>query len=356
MNTKTISGDQEVTIKELLNNLIKIKALLLEHKRLIILVSVIFGLIGLSYALLSKPQYIATITFMSTADMGAFQTSGLMKLAGDLGALSSGGPNVGAEKLVELLHTRRILEDALLKKVEMDTSGMDFLVNHYIRIFELNDDWDDHEILSKDFKFTTNDRDQFGIAENIVLGIILKQISKKVTADFTRKEIITLEFESTSENFSIKFAKMIIESLSQFYISKTIEQQQNTFQNLSLRIDTIKANLTNAELYLAKFKDETNRIVKAQGYLTELRLTREVQLLNAIFIESSKNLEIAKFSLLDKTPVIQIIDNPTIPIEPQKVSKKKALIIGGFLGFFLVSVVIIIKRKVNTMGIFLSNN
>ena len=51
--------------------------------------------------------------------------------------------------------------------------------------------------------------------------------------------------------------------------------------------------------------------------------------------ESIKNLEIADFSLKNKTPFIQIIDRPFAPLTPIFKSKLMAIIKGGFLGGFL---------------------
>ena len=51
--------------------------------------------------------------------------------------------------------------------------------------------------------------------------------------------------------------------------------------------------------------------------------------------ESLKNLEIADFSLRNRTPFVQIIDEPIAPITPSVKSKLSAIFIGGILGVFL---------------------
>ena len=77
-------------------------------------------------------------------------------------------------------------------------------------------------------------------------------------------------------------------------------------------------------------------IIKASGRLKELQLMREVEVLNTMYLEIIKNLEISKMTLLNQTPIIQIIDKPILPLEEDKISKTLAGILGGFLGGFLL--------------------
>jgi uncharacterized protein involved in exopolysaccharide biosynthesis len=46
-------------------------------------------------------------------------------------------------------------------------------------------------------------------------------------------------------------------------------------------------------------------------------------------------LELSKVSLRKETPLVQIIDRPILPLEKDKVSRLKSLILGGFLAGFL---------------------
>jgi uncharacterized protein involved in exopolysaccharide biosynthesis len=54
-----------------------------------------------------------------------------------------------------------------------------------------------------------------------------------------------------------------------------------------------------------------------------------------MYLEIVKNLELSKITLLNKTPIINIIDEPILPLKDNKMSKNASAFIGGFLGFFL---------------------
>ena len=52
-------------------------------------------------------------------------------------------------------------------------------------------------------------------------------------------------------------------------------------------------------------------------------------------MEIIKNLELSKITLLNKTPIINIIDKPILPLEEDRKSKSLLGILGAFLGGFL---------------------
>ena len=61
-------------------------------------------------------------------------------------------------------------------------------------------------------------------------------------------------------------------------------------------------------------------------------------------MEIVKNLEISKLTLLNNTPIINIIDKPVLPLEQNNLTFKLILLIFAFLGFFLTSFYYIFKK------------
>src|SRR5690606_40670425 len=51
---------------------------------------------------------------------------------------------------------------------------------------------------------------------------------------------------------------------------------------------------------------------------------RDKQLLQGIYIEVMKNLEVSKLSLLKETPLIQIIDRPILPLRKESPGDRKS--------------------------------
>jgi len=113
---------------------------------------------------------------------------------------------------------------------------------------------------------------------------------------------------------------------------------------LQNRADSVFFELELAEEEFARVKDVNQRIIKASGRLKELQLMRKVEVLNTMYLEIIKNVELAKMTLLNQTPIIAITGKPKLPLKEKKASKMLFGIGGGFLGFFL-SVCFFVFRK-----------
>ncbi|PCH67679.1 MAG: hypothetical protein COC01_05195 [Bacteroidetes bacterium] len=345
-NEEDIKDNEGIQLKDIITFIKESFFIIKENYRLIILAVCLFALAGFFHAKLSKPKFYADATFMSNNDQGSGGT-GLLKLVGELGVLPASGGNVDVEKLVELLSTKRIVTNALLKKAKIGSSE-DYLANHYLWIYDdLLDIWidKDHPTITSDFKFKTGDIDKLDHDQNGVMRVICQRVKYRLEAEASRNGIISLLFNSHNQLFSKFFVDYLIEDLSDFFISRSIEQQLNTFNNLELRMDSIKERLMTAEESLARIKDESNRIVKARGNLTELRLAREVKMLSVMYVEGAKNIEIAKYTLLNQTPVIQIIDSPVLPLIAKRKSWKVGIVLGAVCGFIFIVVFLYIRTN-----------
>jgi len=76
----------------------------------------------------------------------------------------------------------------------------------------------------------------------------------------------------------------------------------------------------------------------------------DVQASTAIYAEIVKNLELSKISLRQDVPLIQIIDEPILPLLKTKVGKLKGIILGGILGGFLCISFILIKKMLKNLS------
>ena len=60
--------------------------------------------------------------------------------------------------------------------------------------------------------------------------------------------------------------------------------------------------------------------------------------------ELVKQSEMAKVTLRKETPLIQVIDQPILPLKKEKFGKAKGIVMGGFLVGFLIVIFLIIRR------------
>jgi uncharacterized protein involved in exopolysaccharide biosynthesis len=209
----------------------------------------------------------------------------------------------------------------------------DLLVEHYITIQEFREVWVNSE------EFSGVNFNKVSTLENdSIMGVIWKELTENnlnIEMQNDKANIINLSFVSANEQFAKQFTETLIDEMSKMYITHQTKQARNTLDFLQDRADSVFGELEIAEEEFAKVKDINQRIIKASGRLKELQLMREVEVLNTMYLEIVKNLEISKMTLLNRTPIINIIDKPILPLEEEKLSKTMAGILGGFLGGFL---------------------
>jgi uncharacterized protein involved in exopolysaccharide biosynthesis len=73
----------------------------------------------------------------------------------------------------------------------------------------------------------------------------------------------------------------------------------------------------------------------------------DVQANSAILIELVKQSELATVTLRKETPLIQVIDDPILPLRKFFLGKIEAILYGGFLNGIFIVLFLIVKRIFN---------
>ena len=225
---------------------------------------------------------------------------------------------------MELLKSRGVISKTLLRSVNINNKK-DLFINHFISMYDLNANWNDDPDLSNISFYDPIEIKHDSIITLIWNNIIDEHISVKIKNDDT--DIIYLSFISLNEEFSKYFSENLIDEMSRMYIEYQTKQSTNTIDFLQNRSDSVFYELQNAEEEYARVKDINQRIIKASGRLQELQLMRNVEVLNTMYLELVKNIEVSKLTLLNQTPIIQVIDKPILPLEDQKLSSLIVFII-----------------------------
>jgi hypothetical protein len=104
---------------------------------------------------------------------------------------------------------------------------------------------------------------------------------------------------------------------------------------LQNRADSVQRELNAAMYGRAQFGDQNMGLIRQQAAVPKLKQEMRVQMLGTLYGELVKNLEFAKLTLMREEPLVQIIDQPILPLPKARLGKLKAMVIGGFLfGFF----------------------
>lgn len=347
MSKSNYDHNDEILLKDIILKLKLLKEELYNKRLFIFMVTSIFIIFSIVYSSFKEPIYHSNLTFV--VENGGSSADGLAKysgLASQFGFDLGGGMSstFTETNIIEILQSRKIVEEALLSEVDINDES-DLLINHYIAIQNYKKEWEESVPEIKDINYK-NDRATFTLLQDSILGIAWKSLIKnnlsvELTSDETN--IVNVSCESKDEVFAKLFVEELVKKITQFYEATKTASSRNTLNFIEGRADSVLIELKLAELAYARHKDSNFGVMRAEGLLEELRLKREVEILNVMYSEIIKNLEVSKFTLLNQKPLVNVIDYPIYPLEVTQLSMLVALIIFGLLGGFIAVLIILIQ-------------
>jgi hypothetical protein len=349
---ENLNNSDEISLKELILKMQEWWRYLLSKWVVILVAGIIGGAIGLTYAWSQKPVYKAELSFAlqdeKSGGGGLGSALGLASQFGiDLGG-GGGGSEFSGDNLLELMKSRSMVEKALLTSVTV-TSKKETLAEYYIDFNKIRDGWKGKPELENIHFLPNADRSKFTLKQDSILGVFHNVlIANNLTVDKLDKKlsIITLSVKSTNELFSKYFTEVLAKVVSDFYVQTKTEKATKNVAILQRQTDSVRRALYGAISGVATSIDAApNPNPSLQTlHVPSQRRQVDVQANTVILGELVKNLEMAKMSLLQETPLIQVIDRPILPLEKERFGKLKGLILGGItIGF--ISVIFILFRR-----------
>ena len=331
--------NKEIELRDIVITLKEIKQELISRSFKIGLFVFVFTLTAVLFNISQESRYKAELSFVVEDKQKSTPLSSVSGLASQFGFdfFSSSNSTFSQANIMELLKSRGVISKTLLRP-----NTNDLFIHNYISMYNLNSDWKNNKDLDEiSFKNKIEVKHD-SIITMVWEKIIEDDISVEIRNDET--DIIYLSFKSLDERFAKLFSENLIDEMSSMYIEYQTKQSTNTIDFLQNRADSVFNELEKAEEEFARVKDINQRIIKASGRLKELQLMRNVEVLNTMYLELVKNIEVSKLTLLNQTPIIQVIDRPTLPLEDTKLSPVLVFVI-SFVLSFLISVFYFVFRK-----------
>lgn len=352
-NTNSMTyQDDEITLKELIEKLLEFWRELWAKKWWIIALTIpVMAYFGYK-AKKAEVTYTAQLTYLLNDGSG-----GGGALGGILGSFGLGkGGKVNLDRIVELSRSRNIIQKVLFTEVPLDTfqGKKDLIANHLITLYHLDKEWTNKKKDWTGFKFKSSDISTFKgddlAALKMLYGKVVggKNVKNPIFSNGFNEDtgILTITSTTVDEELSIIFANLVYTELKQYYTESSTKGNQNTFEFVEAKTDSIFALLRSKEFQLSRFNDSYRNLTDP-NLLTQKRLLEtEILKLKTMYAEATKNRELADFSLASGTPDISIIDEPLPPLEPNAMSLLIELIKGGLLGCLLAAGFFIARKIV----------
>ena len=116
-----------------------------------------------------------------------------------------------------------------------------------------------------------------------------------------------------------------------------------------MRVRQLKDSLNNSENLLKDFRDQNRVILQSPSLLLEQgRLERNVDILQTVYVELTKQLEIAKIDEIKNTPVLNIREQVNEPVSSAGPKRRSTLMVIMFFSLFFSISYFIFEEKLKT--------
>ena len=271
-------------------------------------------------------------------------------LAGQLGlSLGDGGSDAfQGENLLALMKSRLIIEKTLLTTVNVKGTPKT-LAEFYIDIYDMREEWKDNSELSS-IKFLLNsDPSKFSVVQNSLMsGFHNSLVVSNLTINNQDKKsnILSIKVQSPNELFSKLFTETLADEVSEFYKETKTKKAAENLTILTNQADSIRRVLIFASRGAASSLEANPNPNPARlGLNVPSQLKKfDVEVNQAILLQLIQNLESAKVSLRNETPLIQVIDRPILPLPMTSSNKIKFLVMGGMIGVGISIILLLLLR------------
>lgn len=336
------SNNDELSVKDIILRVKGWTAELIRRWRIIVFAGLLGGAIGFGASFVVSPKYTAELTFVleenSSNPLSTY--SGLASQFGiDLGMNSNSGVFEG-DNIIEFLKSRLMIEKTLLSPIKMNGKPMT-MAEYYIQIKELREKWASKPDDIKDIHYPLNHkRTEFTRQQDSILKTIYEVILKKdlkVSKPDKKLSFLSVESISTDELFAKVFTETLVDNAIDFYIEAKTQRTKSNLDRLQLQADSMLVLLNKKTYLVASSQDINQNPARRMASIGSELAMRDKTVLQTMYGEVVKNLEISKIAMAQETPIIQIVDMPILPLEKTKLGKLKGIVIGGFIaGIFVV--------------------
>ena len=339
------NNDNEISLKELILKGKELVAYLWGYKWVIILVTALGGSLGYVYAkYYTKATYTSTVTF-TMEQKGGGGGLALGGLASSLGLGDIGGGNTsgmfGGENILALMKSNRIIHEALkapIKELNGDHLLNAYLKNHFAEALK------EKKIILFPKVIDSIETNR---AQDSLLLLVTKNIREiQLVADRADKKntIINLEVKDENEQWAFLFSKMIVQHAIDLYMEIKVGKLIATEQDLTRKRDSIRGLLDGTITTLAIETDLNSHSPLMRYKTKQAKKQVDVEVLKTMYNNIIQNLEMTKFQRSQEEPIIEIIDEPILPLKIEKFRIGNGIILGGFLTGILLLVFLVLRR------------
>jgi hypothetical protein len=233
----------------------------------------------------------------------------------------------------EVFKSRNLIEKTLRSSVSYNNKKI-LLAEFFLDSLDYRKEWLPSDEMKLDFSSSSANK-AYSELENSVMSNIYKTLLAKhlkVALKDKTTSMLAASCVSSNELFSKLFTEKWVEEVTRYYIDLKTQRARTNLQIIEKRNDSVKNAYVAALYNRAGISDADMNLVRESFSVPKEKKQTDVQILQNVYADLSRNLESAKTSLLNDTPIIQILDSPLLPLDSKKPSIVNQFLLFGMAG------------------------
>ena len=311
---------------------------LLSNLKGIVIITSIFLSVVLLYNFIKSPVHYARTSFVLDSESSSNSIGDIASLASLAGINASNFIDASSlfqiDNIQELYRSKSMIKETLLTDFDFG-NGRSLLIDRLASNEKIDKKWDK---LNVDFSSYNSKSKNLRVHDSI-LNEAVKIIKEKyllVDKPSRKTTILEIGFDHKDELFAKSFNENLVSIVNDFYFKTKTQKTGENLKILERQADSVKKVLDKSILFLAE-KDQSipnpNPLTKVSLVPYQKALV-DVQANGAIYQQIVTQLELAKVTHRNNTPLIQIIDKPVLPLENSRLKLFECFVYGIFGGLF----------------------
>ena len=176
---------------------------------------------------------------------------------------------------------------------------------------------------------------------------LLKALSDRIVIDFDKlSSAIFVNVTMQDAGIAATVADAVTDKLQNYVVNYRTAKARKEMENTQLMYDEARDNYYAAQRAYAEYCDQHIGVTKLQYLIEQDRLSDEKDLAYNLYNQLAQQLDMSKTKLLEKTPVVVILQPSTIPYKATSPKKMMLGMLFVFLAFFGTSAWVLIKERI----------
>lgn len=304
------------------------------------IIGLVAGVSGFFYAKFEEPVYQSNLTFVLDEGNNNSGLGGALGIAAQFGFNIGGsaGDMFSGDNIIELIKSRRIVENVLLSSEVFD--GKPYTIIEYY-LYKLMPPSKIEKYKNVHFN-PGQQRSSFTyLQDSLLYNTYMSFVKQSIEADRPDKKlgIFSLRVTSGNEKFTKIFTDRLIHAADSLYTEVSSKKARETLAVLEKRVADMKGNLSSSITGKAIVQDANLNPTFSAAQIPVQKQQTNIQVYGGAYAEMFKNLELARFQYLNKMPLIQIIDFADYPMKKIKAGKLKTAVLFALSAVFLAALV-----------------